>query len=122
MISSIDLVSLYVADQERSRAFYADTLGFTVTTDVPMGPQGRWIEVAPPGGQTGFILADAAGFGKADRIGNSADVTFKCADVRELHRDLVAKGVPVTEPETKEWGSFIKFTDPDGHQFVVSEK
>jgi uncharacterized glyoxalase superfamily protein PhnB len=35
-------------------------------------------------------------------------------------RDLLAKGVIVTEPEVKEWGTFFKFTDPDGHRFVVS--
>lgn len=120
MISNLATIALYVSDQERARKFYADVLGFTVTTDAPMGPQGRWIEVVPPGAQTGFVLADAAGFGKTDRVGNSADVTLRCPDVRELHRDLTAKGVSVTEPEVQPWGTFIKFTDPDGHQFVVS--
>jgi len=122
MITSLAAVALYVSDQERARTFYADVLGFEVATDAQMGPQGRWIEVVPPGAQTGFVLADAGGFGQADRVGKSADVTLKCPDVTELHRDLVAKGVPVTEPEVQPWGTFIKFTDPDGHQFVVSSR
>jgi lactoylglutathione lyase len=120
VITSLATVALYVSDQERARQFYTDLLGFTVTTDAPMGPQGRWLEVVPPGGQTGFMLADAAGFDKAGRVGNSADVTLRCPDVAELHRDLVAKGVTVTEPEVKAWGTFFRFTDPDGHKFVVS--
>lgn len=122
MITSLNTVSLYVDDQERARRFYVDVLGFEVTTDADMGPMGRWIEVAPQGAQTAFVLADAAGFGKKDRVGDSADVTLTCSDVAALHGDLVAKGVRVTEPEKKEWGTFFKATDPDGHVFVIREK
>lgn len=122
MITNINTVSLYVSDQQRARDFYVDKLGFEVTTDADMGEMGRWIEVAPPGAQSAFMLADAAKFQKTDRIGDSADVTLSCSDVRALHADLTAKGVPVTEPEAQPWGTFIKITDPDGHEFVVSGK
>jgi lactoylglutathione lyase len=121
MITGINTVSLYVSDQEQARQFYVDKLGFAVTTDADMGPMGRWVEVAPAGAQTAFVLADAAGFDKKDRIGDSADVTLSCSDVQALHADLVAKGVAVTAPETQEWGTFVKITDPDGHEFVVGE-
>jgi catechol 2,3-dioxygenase-like lactoylglutathione lyase family enzyme len=122
MITNLNTVSLYVRDQQRAKQFYVDTLGFELTTDADMGPMGRWIEVAPKGARTAFVLADAAGFGKEDRVGSSADITLHCSDVRTLHAELAAKGVPVTEPETKEWGTFMKITDPDGHQLVVSER
>jgi lactoylglutathione lyase len=122
MITKINTVALYVADQGRARDFYVDALGFDVTTDVDMGEMGRWIEVAPPGAQTAFVLADAAGFQKTDHIGKSADVTLICSDVQKLHDDLRAKGVPVTEPERQAWGTFIKITDPDGHEFVASQR
>ena len=121
MITKINTVSLYVADQSRARDFYVDALGFEVTTDADMGEMGRWIEVAPRGAQTAFVLADAAGFQKTDQIGKSADVTLSCSDVQALYNDLRAKGVPVTEPERQSWGTFIKITDPDGHEFVVSQ-
>ena len=121
MITRINTVSLYVADQSRAREFYVDALGFEVTTDADMGEMGRWIEVAPPGAKTAFVLADAAGFQKTDQIGKSADVTLSCSDVQELYNDLRAKGVPATEPERQSWGTFIKITDPDGHEFVVSQ-
>lgn len=121
-ISKVGTVTIYVDDQEASRRFYVDQLGFTVLRDADMGPMGRWLEVAPAEGQTAFVLASAAAFGKQERVGDSADVTLSCSDVRELHADLVAKGVTVTDPETQEWGSFVKLTDPDGQVFVVSEK
>jgi catechol 2,3-dioxygenase-like lactoylglutathione lyase family enzyme len=122
VITGLNTVSLYVADQERARRYYVDALGFEVTTDADAGPMGRWIEVTPPGAQTAFVLADAEGFDRTDRIGESADVTLTCSDVRALHADLVAKGITVTEPEIQPWGTFIKVTDPDGHEFAVSEK
>lgn len=122
MITGINTVSLFVSDQQRARDFYVDILDFEVTTDADMGEMGRWIEVTPPGAKTAFALLDAGRFQKADRIGDSAQVTLLCSDVRELYACLNKKGVPVTEPETQSWGTFIKITDPDGQEFVVSDE
>jgi len=120
MITKINTVALYVTDQERSRAFYVDVLGFEVRTDAQMGEKGRWLEVAPPGGQTAFVLSDAVAFGKQDRVGTSADITLSCDDIFALHESLVAAGQSVAEPEKQDWGTFLRVTDPDGHTFVVS--
>ncbi len=120
MITELHTVALYVADQDRAKRFYVETLGFELGADQPgLGGIGRWIEVAPRGGQTAFMLADAAGWGRQERIGTSADVTLRCQDARALHAELVAKGVQVTEPQTQRFGTFIDITDPDGHQLRV---
>lgn len=122
MIINLNTISLYVRDQQRAKQFYVDTLGFEVRKDADMGGMGRWLEVAPKGARTAFVLADAVAFGKDDRMGSSADVTLHCADVHALHAELAGKGVPVTEPETQGWGTFIKVTDPDGHDLLVSQQ
>ncbi len=120
MITELHTVALYVADQDRAKSFYVDTLGFELGADQPgMGGIGRWIEVAPKGAQTSFMLADAAGWNKQDRIGKSADVTLRCEDASALYDELSAKGVTVTEPETQRFGTFIDITDPDGHHLRV---
>ena len=120
MITELHTVALYVADQDRAKRFYVDALGFDVRADQPgLGGIGRWIEVAPGDGQTAFMLADAAGWHQEDRIGRSADVTLRCQDARALHAELVAKGVPVTDPQTQRFGTFIDITDPDGHRLRV---
>ena len=120
MITELHTVALYVEDQDRAKEFYVDTLGFELGADQPgMGGIGRWIEVAPKGAQTSFMLADAAGWNKQDRIGKSADVTLRCEDATALHAELSAKGVTVTEPETQRFGTFIDVTDPDGHRLRV---
>jgi lactoylglutathione lyase len=116
VITELHTVALYVADQDRAKRFYVDSLGFELGADRPaLGGIGRWIEVAPKGAQTAFMLADAAGWNKQDRIGNSADVTLRCDDARALFEQLAAKGVAVTEPQTQRFGTFIDITDPDGH-------
>jgi lactoylglutathione lyase len=120
VITELHTVALYVADQERAKRFYVDTLGFDLGADQPgLGDIGRWIEVAPNGAQTSFMLADATGWNKQDRIGTSADVTLRCDDARALHAELTAKGVTVTEPHTQRFGTFIDVTDPDGHRLRV---
>ena len=119
MITELHTVALYVADQDRAKRFYVDTLGFELGVDHPSPAGGRWIEVAPKGAQTSFMLADADSWNKRDRIGTSADVTIRCDDARALHAALAAKGVPVTEPQTQRFGTFIDITDPDGHRLRV---
>jgi catechol 2,3-dioxygenase-like lactoylglutathione lyase family enzyme len=120
VITELHTVALYVADQDRAKRFYVDTLGFELGADQPgLGGIGRWIEVAPEGAQTSFMLADGAGWNKQDRIGESADVTLRCDDAQALYAELAAKGVPVTEPQTQRFGTFIDITDPDGHRLRV---
>jgi catechol 2,3-dioxygenase-like lactoylglutathione lyase family enzyme len=120
VITELHTIALYVADQDRAKHFYVDALGFKLGADQPgLGGIGRWIEVAPQGAQTSFMLADGAGWNKQDRIGKSADVTLRCDDARALHAELAAKGVPVTEPQTQRFGTFIDVTDPDGHQLRI---
>jgi catechol 2,3-dioxygenase-like lactoylglutathione lyase family enzyme len=121
MITKINTITLYVSDQQKARDFYVEHLGFRVRRDEDMGPMGRWLEVAPDGVQTGFMLASAANFGKQDQIGASADIVLHTDDVARLHQRLIAAGLPVTEPETQAWGTFIKITDPDGLDIVVSQ-
>src|SRR5438552_17640678 len=55
-ITHIQLLSVPVTDQDRARDFYVDTLGFDLVADNPMGPDRRWVQVAPKGGQTSLTL------------------------------------------------------------------
>lgn len=121
MIGSIRNVALYVGNQEAAREFWVDRVGFEVRRDDDMGEMGRWLEVAPPGAVTSFVIADAAAFGKQDKAGASADITLSAPDVRELHVRLSAAGVAVTDPETESWGTFVKITDPDGLEIFVTQ-
>jgi catechol 2,3-dioxygenase-like lactoylglutathione lyase family enzyme len=55
-IVSFEIVSVPVADQERSKVFYRDILGFTLLREESMGPTGKWIQLAPLGCATTIAL------------------------------------------------------------------
>ncbi len=42
-------VLVAVSDQDAAIALYTETLGFSLTADVPFGEGERWVEVTPPG-------------------------------------------------------------------------
>ena len=56
-LDTINLVTIPSSDQDRSIAFYVDTLGFEKRTDVPFGDGYRWVEVDPPTAPTAIALA-----------------------------------------------------------------
>jgi catechol 2,3-dioxygenase-like lactoylglutathione lyase family enzyme len=121
MIIRLNNVPLYVTDQERSREFYVDKLGFEVRTDAEMGPGRRWLEVAPVGAQTGFAILKGEDFENVT-IGGSAPATLSATDVTALYEELTAKGVAVTAPMTEPWSTWVKITDPDGWELIVGER
>jgi catechol 2,3-dioxygenase-like lactoylglutathione lyase family enzyme len=120
MITHVNVAVMYVADQERSREFYVDKLGFEVVRDEEMWPGARWLEVAPRGAQTAIVLSSAADFGK--RPGEGAYLTFACDDIQATFRQLGEAGVKVTDPVTEPWGAYIKATDPDGNEVMIVQK
>ena len=49
-------MSVWVLDQDAAKEFYADKLGFTVTTDFTMDNGMRWLTVRPPGSENQELL------------------------------------------------------------------
>jgi lactoylglutathione lyase len=121
MIPKIRTVFLYVEDQDRSLEFYTEKLGMQKMTDAEMWPGARWLEVAAPGAETFLALTAARDFNVKPGEG-SGGFTMVVPDVRKLYEELKAKGVEVEEPKEERWSTFLRFTDPDGHQIMVSER
>lgn len=121
MIKQLKFVSIPTSDQERALAFWTEQVGFRIVTDQPMGPGKRWIELGIPGAETGVVLFTPEGH--EDRIGSFFNGSFGCDDVDYTYAQLKARGVPFDgEPEKAPWGSFARFRDPDGNQFIVSSR
>ena len=55
-ISEVGAVFVPVTDQERSLAFYVDSLGFEKRSDFSYGQGIRWVEVSPPGAANTIAL------------------------------------------------------------------
>lgn len=59
MIHKIGKITIYVNNQEEAKRFWCDQLEFVVTFEQQMGPELKWIEVAPRiGAETTFVLYD----------------------------------------------------------------
>ena len=56
MIAKIATVSVYVEDQTKAKAFWVEKAGFKLIREIPMGPDGCWMEVAPAEGGTALVL------------------------------------------------------------------
>ena len=85
----ISVVSLPVEDIDRTVDFYVKKLGWEKTMDVPMGPDSRWVTVAPPGGQTAFTLSkDMAG-----KPGGFSGVVIEVDDVYQAHEQCYRSGM-----------------------------
>ena len=120
MIKSVKFISIPVADQQRALEFYTRKLGFQVTTDQPMGPGQRWIELGLNGG-SGVVLFTPPEH--QERIGTFSGISFLCDDVETTHKELAQRGVEFTQPPKKEsWGTSAIFRDIDGNSFVLSSK
>lgn len=116
-IHHLSLVSLPVADQDRSIAFFKK-LGFEVQRDAPMGPH-RWVEIAPPGAQTTVTLVTWF-----DQIppGCVQGLVLNTGDIDATRFDLDKDGVAVSQVETAPWGRHCTLRDPDGNGLVIVEE
>jgi len=119
MIDDVKIVTISVADQDKSLEFYTKKLGFKTVTDQPLGSGSRWIELKVP--KTGTHIALASLPGKEPVAGKMSSVVFSCQDVDRTYEELKKRGVEFVQPPVKEhWGTSALFKDPDGTIFCLS--
>src|SRR5262245_28172302 len=123
----LNFATVWVRDQERSRRFFVDQLGFEVAIDAEVPSVGRWVIVTPPTGLPGIALVvPLEGSVETKRIGQNTGVAFLTEDVRALFKEWSKHGVrfilPPTEPA---WGRgqarYALFEDVDGNRFSLIE-
>ena len=79
MITRVSSVGVRAGDQGRAVDFYVDTHGFEKRRDEPMGPDGRWVEVAPAGSETSVVSF-------------TPGLVFACDDIHSTSRSCAAAG------------------------------
>ena len=118
-ITHLQLISLPVADQDRSRDFYVDVLGFDLVRDNPMGPDQRWVQVAPKGAWTSITLVT---WFPTMPPGSVKGTVLETDDLDGDVAALVAGGVTIEGGiQEQPWGRFVTFDDPDGNGIVLQE-
>jgi catechol 2,3-dioxygenase-like lactoylglutathione lyase family enzyme len=110
------LFSVPVADQDRAKAFYVDTLGFDLIADVEMGPGQRWVQVGPPGGQTTMTLVT---WFETMPAGSLRGLVIETDDLEAEITALAGRGVTLSDVQAAPWGQFVPLEDPDGNGLIL---
>ena len=126
MTQAIDVVGIYVRDQEEALAFYVDKLGFRVHTDVRNGDF-RWLTVQyldQPSFQLGLFTPgppahDAATAQTLKAMvakGAMPPLVMVVDDCRAACERMRAKGVEFTQEPADRYGTVdAGFRDPSGN-------
>ena len=115
----IELVSVPVTDQTRSKEFYQDKLGFKLISDDQFGDGQRWVQLEPPGGGPGITLVT---WFPEMRPGSLTGLLLACDDVDDAYAGLRDRGVGFSgPPEDMQWGRFASLQDPDGNTWLLRQ-
>ena len=130
MLTKIGTITVQVTDQDKALEFYTSKLGFEKRADQPMGPDQRWVEVAPKGAETRILLYKASPeMPGADtyedalaKIGKSTGMVLEVDNIEATFEQLKTYGVRIIEePKKQPWGWWGVFADQDGNTFGVHQ-
>lgn len=132
MITNVSLLSLYVTDQDESKAFYIDKLGFNEGTDVKLGNGFRWVTIqhpdhpelevvlALPGPPMDDAVAEA--IRRALANGTMGGFGINTDDCRKEYERLTGLGVEFVQPPAERpYGVEAVLRDNSGNWLVMTE-
>ena len=113
------MVMMAVTDMAKAKAFYAEQLGFQVTTDYGQGDQ-HWVTLEPPGGGASLTLSTMHEHMKPGTM----TLYFSTSNIEAAYNELKAKGVKVNEVKDDLYGrgsgvKWFNLEDPDGNRWLV---
>ena len=117
---------LVVADQDEALAFFTDVLGWVKREDNQMGPDYRFLCVAPEGHTTGIVLGKPEVHGRpaaTPEEPRDVDMYLISDDLLRDYEEWTAKGVVfLDKPEPMPWGALgARFQDPFGNRYFITD-
>lgn len=122
MQMKLELVIVPVSDVDRAKAFYVDTLGFTLDVDVTPFDGARVVQVTPPG--SACSLGFGSGLGAYDEMapGSVKALHLVVADIDAARAELADRGLEIGEVNDVGGGvRYAGFADPDGNSLTLQE-
>ncbi|NNJ13611.1 VOC family protein [Chloroflexales bacterium ZM16-3] len=128
----LELVIIPVADVDRAKTFYTEQVGFRLDVDHRASDTFRVVQMTPPGSACSISI----GLGISSAVpGSVQGLHLVVSDIEAARDDLVGRGVEVSpifhfeqgsqmpgpDPERRDYGSFLSFSDPDGNSWLVQE-
>jgi catechol 2,3-dioxygenase-like lactoylglutathione lyase family enzyme len=127
----IEAITLPVSDVDRAKAFY-EQLGWNLDVDTEPAPGFRVVQFTPPG--SGCSITFGTGMPQSDP-GTYRNTYLVVADIEPAHRELVERGIdisdiyhfgsegqiPGVDPARGDFGTYADFADPDGNTWLLQE-
>jgi catechol 2,3-dioxygenase-like lactoylglutathione lyase family enzyme len=115
------MVMMAVADMPRAKTFYAEQLGFQVTTDFGQGDQ-HWVTLELPGGGPSLTLSTQYGNMKPGTM----RLYLSTSDIEAAHNEFETKGIKVDKVKDDLYGpgsgvKWFDLRDPDGNVWQVAQ-
>ncbi|MBO0777638.1 MAG: VOC family protein [Ktedonobacteraceae bacterium] len=115
------MVMVAVTDMAKAKAFYAEQLGWSVTTDYGQGDQ-HWVSLELPGGGASLTLSTMHGHMKPGTM----TLYLSTSNIEAAHDRLNAKGVKVHDVKDDLYGpgsgvKWFDFRDPDGNRWLMAQ-
>ena len=120
MIQSLAAFSFLVPGYEEGLAFFCDVLGFVALEDVVVGPDKRWIVLAPPGGRGAKVILAVPSDERqrarvGDQTGGRVGYFLVTDDFQNDYEALRLRSVTFLEaPRRESYGQVAVFVDPWG--------
>lgn len=128
----LEVIVLPVSDVDRAKAFYGEKLGFRLDVDHAPNDEFRVVQFTPPGSACSITF----GVGVSQVTpGTYQGLHLVVNDIEAAHAFLRLRGVecsepfhfgpegraPGVDPERRDFGSYVSFSDPDGNGWLVQE-
>jgi len=115
------MVMVAVTDMAKAKAFYAEQLGWSVTTDYGQGDH-HWVMLSLPGGGATLTLSTMHGHMKPGTM----SLYLSTSDIEATYNAFKAKGVEVNEIQNDLYGpgsgvKWFRISDPDGNVWQVHQ-
>ena len=129
----LEVVTIPVADIDRTKRFYGD-LGWRLDADFVVGDAFRGIQFTPPGSACSIQF----GTGSLSAVpGSARGLYLVVSDIQSARAELVDRGVDVSDlfhragpgqpplsgpdPARRSYFSYATFSDPDGNEWLLQE-
>lgn len=120
------MVAINVGDMAKSKAFYAEKLGFDISTEYRQDDNNWWVSLTLPDGGATITLSRASSSPESVKEGT---LTFyiETSDVKAAHTALRDKGVVVDDVQDDLFGpgsgvQWCAAKDPDGNTVMLAQK
>jgi len=127
---TLEVIVVPVSDVDKSKAFYANQLGFTVDHDTSVTDDIRVVQLTPPGSGCSIVVSKGLQHDMAP--GSLKGVQLVVNDIHKARVELLDHGVSVSEvtklgdnpvPGGHELDNvgLVFFDDPDGNSWTVQQ-